>query len=730
MIDVTPGPLFTVVSIAIPVAVACLAVGAALAVGPRVVVLFRQCSYDRATERERRRWLFRLDPASARDPDAARRLVAALHPGGRRGVSAWASGWPDLALAVRWADGRARWEMEAPRQLTRAVESAVFAAFPAAELEKVERGNDAETGGALRLALRGEPPAGERPGAPDLGAILVELLSRLPHGATASWTLHVRPLPPERTSRHTDVPGLGEMLLDSFLNRQSRPAPRQRQDSRPQAVGPTYAVTASLDAGSAPSSALRAWLFDAMSVVGSLRASGWTVEATVGGRPSPMRVTPTDLAELWGLSAGAGESRAVDVVRSRRLPAPTAAGEGLRAIGLDSGGPVLVPEDLFARHALLLGRTGAGKSTELVALAADDIRSGRGLTFLDPHGDAIARLLDAVPPDQAHRVHLLELAARERPRAFNPIELDGAEPELVAAQFVDTIRDLYFSTFASAYRQVQYLRYGLMTLLTMPPRHGPWTLDALYSLFVDPAFRDELTRGLKDPILVAFWKHQWQQTARGGDPSADAILAKLGAFLSYPSIHAIVGGARSTIRPRAIMDAGDVLLVDLSGVGRDNMRLFGSLLISRYCVAALGRQRVAADERTPHTLYVDEVQNFDTSSLRSIPGEGRKFGLRITMATQYLKGLGLELQSAIRANVATMMLLQPSAEDIRLVADLLAPLSDRDLLNLPRFRMAIRTELEGQGRVLTADVLPEPEPLGSASTVRRLSDERDGRTAR
>ena len=58
---------------------------------------------------------------------------------------------------------------------------------------------------------------------------------------------------------------------------------------------------------------------------------------------------------------------------------------------------MLVPESLFARHVALLGRTGSGKSTELVALAADDLRAGRGFTFLDPHGDAVARLLDAVP---------------------------------------------------------------------------------------------------------------------------------------------------------------------------------------------------------------------------------------------------------------------------------------------------------------------------------------------
>ena len=96
------------------------------------------------------------------------------------------------------------------------------------------------------------------------------------------------------------------------------------------------------------------------------------------------------------------------------------------------------------------------------------------------------------------------------------------------------------------------------------------------------------------------------------------------------------------------------------------------------------------------------------------------------MATQYLESLGRDLQHAIRANVATTMLLQPSADDARAVRDLMAPLTERDLVNLPRFRMAVRTELDGEARVFTADVLAEPQSLGSAALVRRLSDARDG----
>jgi hypothetical protein len=728
--DPVLAPVFDVVSAFAVLGGGVLFIVGGVAVAPRVVGPLRQRAYDRAVEGERVRWLLRLDAASARDPEAGRRLVAALHPAARRGVSRWASGWPSLTLALRWVDGRARWEIEAPRQLSRAVETAVAAAYPGAELDPIEHRSDGPL--TLRLGVSGDPPDAVARTPADFGAILVELLARLPRGATAAWLIRVRPRPDDGGARSDDGPGMFEMLVDAALNRSSRPVPAARPTSAVQRpVGPCFSAAATLEASGAPAASLRAWLFDAIGAVGALRASGWRIEASVGGRSAPMRVGAGELAELWGLSGAASAERAVDVVRSRRLPAPPLApAPGLRAIGLDAGRPVLVPESLFARHVVLLGRTGSGKSTELVALAADDLRAGRGFTFIDPHGDAVARLLDAVPRDQAARVHLLELAEKDHPRGFNPIELDGADPEIVAAQFVDTMRDLYFATLSSPpHRQLQYLRSALMTLLTKPPgSDGPWTLEALNRLFIEPRFRQELLVGMKDPMVLSFWEHQWPRGGRGGtDPSADALISKLSAFLSYPSIRAIVSTPVSTIRPRRIMDTGDVLLVDLSRAGGDNAWLFGGLVIARYYVDALGRQALPPAARVPHTLYIDEVQNFDTSALRGIPSEGRKFALRLVMATQYLENLGRDLQRAIRANVATVMLLQPSADDARLLRDEFAPLTERDLVNLPRFRMAVRTELDGDARVLTAGVLPEPPSLGSAPLVRRLSDARDGR---
>ena len=728
MTDVLFGPILDVVGAFAVLGGGALVLGGGVIVAPRVLGLFRQRAYDRATATDRGRWVIRPDPPSAADPDAARRLVAGLHPGGRRGTSSLASGWPELILAMRWTQGRARFEIEAPRQLGRSIEAAVAAAYPSAEIEAIAPAPSGPEG--PRLAIRGEPPLGTNRagGRGDLGPSLVELLSRLPLGATASWTLSVRPLPAGTDSASDDAPSLGETLLDSFLNRPSRPVAPNGPALRPRADGPAFSVTAALVADAAEPKAVRAWLFDAMSVVGVLRGAGWAVGAAVGGRSAPMTVGPRDLADLWGLSAAASEARALDVVRSRRLRAPVAdrLAAGERPIGREGDRLIGVPADVFLRHAAFIGKTGSGKSTELVALAADDLRTGRGFTFLDPHGDAVRRLLDCVPPSEVERVHVLELAERRRPRSFNPLELDGADPELVAGQFVDTVRELYLGTGMP--RQVHYLRNGLMTMLLKEPgAAGPWTILDLYELLIDPDRRKAFTIGLSDPLLDAFWKHEWPTTlGTGRDPSAEALINKLSSFVGYPSIRQIVAARRSSIRPRRIMDDGRVLLVDLSRAARDHGRLFGSLLVARFCIDALARQDAPEDRRRPHQLYLDEAHAFDTSSLRTIVTETRKFGLGATLATQYFDRMGDELRDAVLNDVGTLALLQPAATDARLLARSFEPLTERDLLGIERFRMAVRTELSGQATVFTADILPEPARFGQADVVHRLSDERDG----
>lgn len=685
----------------------------------------RQRAYDRRAGQEVLRWVVRVDPHAVRDREATRRLIAGLHPGIRRGFSQWAVGWPEVSLEIAWVEGRARWEILAPSQLNRVVEAAIRSAYPDADVAREHA--DPRPPPSLSLALVGSGPeaAASSPAAPPVTSSVVELLARLPEWREARWTIRLRPQPLHHGREPDGGAGLGAAVVATLLNQPlRRTMQRNGQDGVPRSLRFAAAVTldAWFDLGLA-----RAWLFDGMSLVGLLRANGWRVRGHIGGVPRAFSLEAGAVAQLWSLPGRDDENRSIDVLHSRQLRAPSRLFGSGRPIGRDGDRAVQLAPDVFLRHAAFIGGTGSGKSTQLVSLAADDLTAGRGFTFLDPHGDAVARLVDAVPPQHLERIHLIELAERDVPRGFNFLELDGADPELVAVQFVDTLYDLYAKY--SGPKQTHYLRMALLTLLSRPPEpEGPWTVVDLYQLLVNRDVRRRFTAELGDEVLRDFWSHEWPlDSPRAREQSVEAVLNKLGGFIAYPTIRDIVAARYSTIRPRAVMDGAEVLLVDLSRVGRDHARLFGSMLVARYYIDALARQGTPAAGRVPHQLYVDEVHNFDTSSLRGILTETRKFGLGLTVATQYVRRLQPELATALHSNVVTVGLLQPAPEDVADLADAFAPLTPRDLRNLPRFRMALRTEVDGERVVMTPDVLAEPAPLGSAQVVRRSSDQRDGR---
>ena len=269
------------------------------------------------------------------------------------------------------------------------------------------------------------------------------------------------------------------------------------------------------------------------------------------------------------------------------------------------------------------------------------------------------------------------------PRGFNFLERRSPdEAQLVTSEFVYMLEDLW-PRFCGPKMQ-HYLRHGLLTLLARRARRRSSSSSAILT---DDTFRAPFVKDLADPMREVLLGDQWPGPGeRERDTSIKAVLNKLGAFVTYDSIRAVVGQGVSTIRPRDIMDRGEILLVDLSGVGGDNANLFGAMLVSRYYVDAVGRQDIPRDSRRQHVLVVDEAQRFGTRALENISVEGRKFGLALAVASQSLGGLGERLGHTILTNMASIALLAPGAEDVRGLARLFAPVTAEQLSQPPRVR--------------------------------------------
>jgi hypothetical protein len=720
---------------------------------PRIVSTRRQAAYERVIFTE----LDRLEiavPANQRlDPDTPVELIRALHPRQRRGVDRWAVGWPPFEVRVVARDGALVWQVDAPHQLSHQLMAAVRSVYPGSEIAKVERVDTEATATAVgSLTAPGHWPLGD-PSEP--GRALVQLAalleqSPLDHGevrlrllakpiAPESWQ---RALYPEEQRGRSFGSIAGEALLDAIFNRPSSmghdvpvvlSAAERQARSRKRVAQVGFEVGMLLEVAGldvAEAKALLWQLIDFADAVGDGRqAIAWTIRPGAVERPRRAPLGDWELAKLWRLPDAAFDDAHLRRQRPMIGPAPASAPRGgLITIGETRQGALQLSVEQLARHMLVVGATGAGKSTMLVDLALGVLDTPIGATVIDPHGDLATDILSRVPAQHADRVRVLRLADKAYPRGFNFLErADLDEAQLVASEFVALFEDLW-PKFCGP-KMAHYLRKSLLTMLSHPE---PQTVIELVRLLTDDDLREnEYMRYVADdPLLFDFWRNEWpSRSAREHDSSIKAVLNKLGAFVSYHSIRHVVGQGVSSLRPRDVMDRGDLLVVDLSRVGGDNASLFGAMLIGRYYIDAVGRQGTALAERRQHLLIVDEAQRFSTRAMDKILVEGRKFALAGVLATQSLNGADRRLHDTIVTNVATMALLSPGADDARELARLFTPLGESDLLALQRHEFALRMPgADDRPAVYGGRVrLPATGDAARAAALVAASDRRDGR---
>jgi hypothetical protein len=716
----------------------------------RVVPWLRQRGYDAVAARERVRLVIALPAGQDPAGSVPAELIRALHPRQRRGVDRWRVGWPAFELRVVWRDGALAWEMETGEQGAAIATSALRALYPGVS---IERSTERDPVPAAVAVGRLTGPAGwplREPDAAEARPVraLAAALERAPRGAEVRLRIRARPVPPATWRREAGDSGDGSTSIIGFLVRTVADAILLRPTSDPALTRPVrltpaerdaearrrkavvgYGVACSLEVAGVGAGAAEALLWRLIGFTGSLddgvQAIEWRIHRGAA-RPGSTRLADWELAQLWSLPDASFDGAGFTRARPLGAPPPEIAAAARLVLGTSRGRDLAIGADALARHLAVFGSTGSGKSTLLLNLVGALAASPVGVTVIDPHGDLTGDILARLSAAAEPRVHVLRLADRDHPRGFNFLERRTPdEAQLVTSEFVELFEDLW-PRFCGPKMQ-HYLRHALLTLLASPE---PGTIIELTRILTDDAFRDPLVRTLTDPLVAAFWRTEWPAPKeRERDSSIKAVLNKLGAFVTYASIRSVVGQGVSTIRPRGLMDAGDILLVDLSGVGGDNANLFGAMLISRYLIDATGRQGTPRHQRRQHVLVVDEAQRFDTRAMGKIAVEGRKFGLALAIASQSLGGLGERLRETVLTNAACLALLSPGADDARGLARLVAPVPADELAGMRRFEVLLRMPgPDGRPGVYGGTVNPPgPADDARAEAIIARSDARDAR---
>lgn len=345
------------------------------------------------------------------------------------------------------------------------------------------------------------------------------------------------------------------------------------------------------------------------------------------------------------------------------------------------------------KHVYLIGKTGTGKTTLIANMAINDARNGEGLAVIDPHGDLSEILLNYIPSYRINDVVYLEPFDLAHPFWMNPLEVKNiAHKELIASGIVSIFYKLY--SYSWGPRLEYILRNVILTLLEYPNS----TLIMVPDLLADQNFRQQVLNKVQDRILQNFWHNEFDKMhPRLKSEAIAPIQNKVGQFVTSPTIRQILDHPNSTVDLEEIMNSKKILILNLSQgkLGEDNAALLGAMFITRIQLAAMNRVNLPENERKDFYLYVDEFQNFATTSFIKILSEARKYRLDLIMANQYVAQVEEDVQKAIFGNAGSLISFVIGAQDAAsLSKEFGGWYKEEDLVSLGAYQIVLKLAID------------------------------------
>lgn len=450
-----------------------------------------------------------------------------------------------------------------------------------------------------------------------------------------------------------------------------------------------------------------------------------------------------ELAGVWHLPNKTIETPHIYWLTAKSAPATGGfPSEGLwlgRSIYRGQERNIYISETDRMRHMYIIGKTGTGKTEFLKSMILQDMKLGRGLCFMEPHGDGIEELLELVPPERAEDVILFDPTDKERPVGFNLLEVQNYdEMYQVASSIINLMYKLFDPnrTGMVGARFEHAVRNAMLTVGSVPGA----TFIEVNRILTDPKYVQEVLPLVKDPIVRRYWTDQIAQTSDfHKSETLDYISSKFGRFVTNKMIRNIIGQSKSTLNLREAMDTGKIVFLKLAKglLGEEDSSFLGNLIVPKILAAALSRQDLPKEQRRPFYFYVDEFQNFATPDFAQMLSEVRKYGMGLVMANQFVSQLDEQVRDAIFGNSGTQMTYRVGVQDASILAKEFEPVfNENDLGNVPAQNIYVKTIVSGTPvppfSMNVARDLKAEKASGSpevARMVRELSRLRYGRDA-
>lgn len=350
------------------------------------------------------------------------------------------------------------------------------------------------------------------------------------------------------------------------------------------------------------------------------------------------------------------------------------------------------------RHLAILGGTGMGKSSALLALALEASRRG-GVVLLDPIGDTgrallarlsradLARTVWISPTESPVAVDLMASIRKER---VGPVAADRALSDVV-----DALRRVRQSRYSEAAywgpRIEETVRRAMAASAALP--NG--TLQDAERL-LDAVGRRPV--GVP-PEAQAAVEELWRR-ARDRPEEVDGSRRLLAEITGRPALARMLTAPHPRFAPSELSAEGRIVVItaEAAQIGEAAARYLLALHLALFWSARL------AIPRPPKTfLFLEEAQWYAHESVAEMLRLGRRTNVHLYLATQALGSLSESVAEAVRTNAADFLVFRGAPDDAREFARWTPQVDPVELLSLTRGRALL---LRGKGALITLVTVP------------------------
>jgi ABC-type ATPase involved in cell division len=305
----------------------------------------------------------------------------------------------------------------------------------------------------------------------------------------------------------------------------------------------------------------------------------------------------------------------------------------------------------MCQHIRIQGMQGAGKSTLIENLIAEQYRAGRGVIILDPHGKLAKDCLRLVPKDRMHQVVYHAPAAV--PLGMNVLQMvnprDSQERAVIVDRFVGLLAGLVSSRWGDV--QADALDAALWTALANPNT----TIDNVIDLITDKGLQARLRLMIRNPVLHT--------------------------MLSLPPIPF-----------EKLMAEGGIYILDLAELEKKTANFIYALHVLRIQAAAKGR--------TEHSkgvlLVMDEAQRVanNADEISEMLEELRKNSIAVCLA-HHTEAQMSDRLTKFYGLIGTQYLFRLTSDNAKHAEDIIRPIEPAAMTRLPNYRCVQRRQIHG-----------------------------------